>query len=156
MSEMRTNPKSREESHGRPRSSIRACSRVSDRSDIAGFVHPDTRIRPALPPRPGEGNRPGVRRVDLTKRASEIPAYATVSMRDIVYQPGAKSDNPGMPNDMVCHCLEGELQVSQGPGKQFVAKTGDVWSCKKGMPEADANNGSTIAIMRVIDLIPPA
>jgi quercetin dioxygenase-like cupin family protein len=108
--------------------------------------------------RPDEGREiaPGVRRVDLTKRASEIPGYATVSMRDMVYQPGSKSDNPAMANDMVCHCLEGELQVSQGPGKQFVAKTGDVWSCMKGMPEANVNNGSTIAIMRVIDLIPPA
>jgi quercetin dioxygenase-like cupin family protein len=108
--------------------------------------------------RPDEGREiaPGVRRVDLTKRASEIPAYATVSMRDIVYQPGSKSDNPTMANDMVCHCLEGELEVSQGPGKTFVAKTGDVWSCMKGMPEANVNNGSTIAIMRVIDLIPPA
>jgi hypothetical protein len=108
--------------------------------------------------RPDEGREiaPGVRRVDLTKRASEIPAYATVSMRDIVYQPGAKSENPAMPNDMVCHCLEGELQVSQGPDKQFVAKTGDVWSCMKGMPETNVNRGSTIAIMRVIDLIPPA
>jgi quercetin dioxygenase-like cupin family protein len=108
--------------------------------------------------RPDEGREiaPGVRRVDLTKRASEIPGYVTVSMRDIVYQPGAKADNPSMANDMVCHCLEGELQVSQGPDKTFVAKTGDVWSCKKGMPEANVNNGSTIAIMRVIDLIPPA
>jgi quercetin dioxygenase-like cupin family protein len=108
--------------------------------------------------RPDEGREiaPGVRRVDLTKRASEIPAYATVSMRDIVYQPGSKSDNPAMANDMVCHCLEGELQVNQGSGKQFVAKTGDVWSCMKGMPEANENKGSTIAIMRVIDLIPSA
>ena len=108
--------------------------------------------------RPDEGREiaPGVRRIDLTKRPSEIPAYATVSMRDVVYQPGAKSENPGMANDMVCHCLEGELQVSQGPDKQFVAKTGDVWSCMKGMPETNVNNGSTIAIMRVIDLIPPA
>jgi quercetin dioxygenase-like cupin family protein len=108
--------------------------------------------------RPDEGREiaPGVRRVELTKRASEIPAYATVSMRDTVYQPGSKSESPAMPNDMVCHCLEGELQVSQGPDKTFVAKTGDVWSCMKGMPEANVNNGSTIAIMRVIDLIPPA
>ena len=108
--------------------------------------------------RPDEGQEiaPGVRRVDLTKRASEIPAYATVAMRDIVYQPGAKSDNPSMANDMVCHCLEGELQVSQGPDKQFVAKTGDVWSCMKGMPETNVNSGSTVAIMRVIDLLPPA
>ena len=77
--------------------------------------------------RPDEGREiaPGVRRVDLSKRESEIPGYATVSMRDIVYQPGSKSDNPAMANDMVCHCLEGELQVSQGPDKTFVAKTGD-------------------------------
>jgi hypothetical protein len=108
--------------------------------------------------RPDEGREiaPGVRRIDLTKRASEIPAYATVSMRDVVYQPGSKSENPAMANDMVCHCLEGELHVSQGPGHQFVAKTGDVWSCMKGMPETNVNNGSTVAIMRVIDLIPPA
>jgi hypothetical protein len=39
---------------------------------------------------------------------------------------------------------------------KFVAKNGDVWSCRKGMPEANVNNGSTVAIMRVIDLIPPA
>jgi len=108
--------------------------------------------------RPDEGKdiAPGVRRIDLSKRPSEIPAYGTVSMRDIVYQPGAKSDNPGMANDMVCHCLEGELHVRQGPDKTFVAKTGDVWSCMKGMPEANENKGSTVAIMRVIDLIPPA
>lgn len=107
--------------------------------------------------RPDEGREiaPGVRRIDLTKRASEIPAYATVSMRDTVFQPGAKSERAAMPNDMVCHCLEGELQVSQGPDTTFVAKTGDVWSCRKGMPETNVNNGSTIAIMRVIDLIPP-
>lgn len=108
--------------------------------------------------RPDEGKEvaSGVRRIDLTKRTSEISAYATVSMRDVVYQPGAKSDNPAMANDMVCHCLEGELLVGQGPGKQFAAKAGDVWSCMKGMPEANANTGGTVAIMRVIDLIPRA
>lgn len=108
--------------------------------------------------RPDEGKEiaPGVRRIDLARRASEIATYATVSMRDIVYQPGAKSDNPAMPNDMVCHCLEGDLLVGQGPGKQFAAKAGDVWSCMKGMPEANANTGSTVAIMRVIDLISKA
>ena len=104
----------------------------------------------------GKERGPGVRVVDLTKRASEIPAYATVSMRDIVYQPGGKNDAPTMANDMVCHCLEGELQIGQGPGKQFNVKSGDVWSCMKGMPESSVNIGSTVAIMRVIDLLPKA
>jgi hypothetical protein len=31
---------------------------------------------------------------------------------------------------------------------------GDVWSCAKGMPERSTNTGSTVAIMRVIDLLP--
>src|SRR3977135_1294222 len=97
---------------------------------------------------------PGVRRVDLGKRDSMIPAYKIVSMRDVVYQPKSKSMNMGMANDMVCHCLEGELRVNQGPGKDFTVKKGDVWSCNKGLPENDENVGSSVAIMRVIDLLP--
>jgi quercetin dioxygenase-like cupin family protein len=114
-----------------------------------------TRSVTAQPYTPTQGTEiaPGVRRVDLTKRESMIPNYKTVSMRDVVYQPNAKSSNPAMANDMVCHCLEGELKVNQGPGKDFVAKKGDVWSCNKGLPENNENTGSGIAIMRVIDLV---
>ena len=110
----------------------------------------------AQPYSPSEGTEiaPGVRRVDLGKRDSMIPAYKTVSMRDVVYQPNSKSMNMGMANDMVCHCLEGELRVNQGPGKDFTVKKGDVWSCNKGLPENDENVGSGVAIMRVIDLLP--
>ena len=104
---------------------------------------------------PSEGTEiaPGVRRVDLGKRKSMIPTYKTVSMRDVVYQPKSKSANPSMANDMVCHCLEGELRVNQGPGKDFTVKKGDVWSCNKGLPENNENVGSGVAIMRVIDLL---
>jgi len=110
----------------------------------------------AQPYAPSEGTEiaPGVRRVDLGKRESMIPTYKTVSMRDVVYQPKSKSANPSMANDMVCHCLEGELRVNQGPGKDFTVKKGDVWSCNKGLPENNENAGSGVAIMRVIDLLP--
>ena len=90
---------------------------------------------------------------DISKRASELPAYKTASMRDIIYQSGAKTASPTMMNDMVCHCLDGELHIDHGGGKQFVARKGDVWTCAKGMPENATNNGSTVAIMRVIDLL---
>jgi hypothetical protein len=96
---------------------------------------------------------PGVRRIDYGKRDSQIQSYKTVALRDVVYQPGASSSNASMANDMVCHMLEGELTVNQGAGMEFVAKKGDVWSCIKGMPENGKNNGSTVAIMRVTDLI---
>ena len=95
---------------------------------------------------------PGVRRVDYTKRETMIPNYKTVSMRDNIYQPGASTSST-MPNDMVCHMLEGELTVDTGSGDN-VYKKGDVWSCAKGMPERSKNTGSTVAIMRIIDLLP--
>ena len=88
------------------------------------------------------------------KGESMIPGYKTVSMRDVVYQPGAKTSNPSMSNDMVCHVPEGELRVKQTSGMEFVAKKGDVWTCKKGIGEDLENVGSTVAIMRIIDLIP--
>jgi quercetin dioxygenase-like cupin family protein len=102
----------------------------------------------------GKERAPGLRMVEnISKRPSVLPAYKTVSMRDFIYQPGANMDNPTMPNDMVCHCLTGELHIDHGGDKQFVVKEGDVWSCVKGQPENSANKGSTVAIMRVIDLI---
>jgi hypothetical protein len=99
----------------------------------------------------GKELAPGVREVALGKRQSMIPPYKTVSMRDVVYQPKSKTTNPGMTNDMVCHCAEGELRIKQGPGMEFVAKKGDVWSCNKGLPEDTENIGSSVSIMRVID-----
>jgi hypothetical protein len=98
----------------------------------------------------------GVSRQAWGKRDSMIQGYKTISMRDLVYQPGAKTSNPTMPNDMVCHVPEGELRVKQTGGMEmeFVAKKGDVWTCKKGTGEDLENVGSTVAIMRIIDLIP--
>jgi hypothetical protein len=96
---------------------------------------------------------PGVRRVDYTKRETAIPNYKTVLLRDHIYQPSASTSGGSMPNDMVCHMLEGELTVDTGSGDN-VYKKSDVWSCAKGMPERSKNIGSTVAIMRIIDLLP--
>jgi quercetin dioxygenase-like cupin family protein len=94
----------------------------------------------------------GISRQTWGKRESMIPGYKSVSMRDVIYQPGAKTSNPSMPNDMVCHVPEGELRVKQSDGMEFVAKKGDVWTCKKGIGEDLENVGSVVAIMRIIDL----
>ena len=82
-----------------------------------------------------------------------IPGYKTVSMRDLVYQPGAKTSNPSMPNDMVCTVIEGELEITQGDMK-FTCKSGDVYACGKDTHEAATNKGTVAAVMRVIDLLP--
>ncbi len=45
-------------------------------------------------PNDGRERAPGVRMVDISGRESVVPAYKTVSMRDIIYQPGAKTASP--------------------------------------------------------------
>lgn len=64
---------------------------------------------------PDEGKEigPGVRVVALGERASVIPAYKMVKLRDVVIQPGAKTPDNMMKNDMLCHMTEGELSVVQ-------------------------------------------
>jgi hypothetical protein len=101
--------------------------------------------------REGREIAPGVRRVDYTKRETMIPNYKTVAMRDTIYQLGASTSS--MPNDMVCHMLEGELTVDTGSGDNLYKK-GDVGSCAKGLPERSKNTGSAVAIMRIIDFLP--
>ncbi|MGK7870962.1 hypothetical protein [Falsiroseomonas sp. E2-1-a20] len=108
---------------------------------------------PSYGPNDGRETAPGVRRVDISRRETMMPGYKMVSLRDVIYQPGAKTQSPVMPNDMVCHMLDGELNLDLGPGGQFVARKGDVWTCTKGMPENTTNNGSTVGIMRVTDLL---
>ena len=104
-------------------------------------------------PTEGKEVAPGVRVVALGERASVIPAYATVKLRDVVIQPGAKTPDNVMMNDMLCHLTEGELSVVQNE-KTFVVKKGDVWTCTKDdTTEGTQNTGSEVAIMRVIDLL---
>jgi quercetin dioxygenase-like cupin family protein len=104
--------------------------------------------------RPDQGKElfPGVRQVDLSQRDAVIPGYQTVSMRDIVFQPGASVPVHPMENDMVCHITEGELKVVLD-GQEFTAAKNDVYTCATGTQEGAENTGETVAIMRVTDLL---
>jgi hypothetical protein len=94
---------------------------------------------------------PGVVVRSYDESPSMIPGFKTVSMRDIIIQPGSKTMGPPMPNAMVCHVLEGELRVEQD-GKTFTAKKNHVWTCNKDTKEQAFNDDSAIAIMRITDL----
>jgi hypothetical protein len=83
---------------------------------------------------------------------SMIPGFKTVSMRDVIVQPGSKTaENSSMMNPMVCHITEGELRVVQD-GKTITAKKNFVWTCNKDTKEHVVNDGSVVAIMRITDL----
>jgi hypothetical protein len=83
---------------------------------------------------------------------SLIPGFKTVSMRDIIMQPGSKTMGPPMENAMVCHITEGELQIDQ-EGKLFTAKKNFVWTCNKNTKEQASNASNAVAIMRITDLM---
>ena len=82
---------------------------------------------------------------------SLISGFKTVSMRDIIMQPGSKTMAPPMMNAMICHITEGELRVEQ-EGKTFTAKKDFVWTCNKDTKEQAFNDGRVVAIMRITDL----
>src|SRR5947199_6214483 len=82
---------------------------------------------------------------------SIIPGFKTVSMRDVIMQPGSKTMGPPMENAMVCHITEGELRLEQ-EGKTFAGKKNLVWTCNKDTKEQSFNDGNAVAIMRITDL----
>jgi quercetin dioxygenase-like cupin family protein len=94
----------------------------------------------------------GVERKVFKNAESMIPGFPKVQLRAITYQPGANT-KATMKNPMICECTRGTLEVTQD-GKTWTAKTGDIWTCKEGMVEANANKGKTVATMRVFDLLP--
>jgi hypothetical protein len=82
---------------------------------------------------------------------SLIPGFKTVSMRDVIMQPGSKTADATMMNAMICHVPEGELRIEQD-GKTFTAKKNFVWTCNKDTKEQVYNDGNVVAIMRITDL----
>ena len=95
---------------------------------------------------------PGVVNRVYGEGPSIIPGFKTISLRDIIIQPGSKTpENQMMMNAMVCHIAEGELRVVQD-GKTFTAKKNFVWTCNKDTIEHSANDGRVVAIMRITDL----
>jgi len=128
-------------------------------SALVAPTHPAA-AQPYGPDEGQETGTPGIRRVLVSERGSMhgrdsvLPGYKSVRVVDVVFQAGKKNTDNGMQNDMVCQCTEGELRLDHRDGHAFSAKKGDVWTCVKGEPEDVENTGSTVAIMRVISLLP--
>jgi quercetin dioxygenase-like cupin family protein len=114
---------------------------------------------PALPtgaaaqmPMPGanEGQElaSGVRAVQYGKGTALLPAYKSLLLGDVIFQPGSDLPPSTMENDIVCHIAAGELRVMQND-KELRLMQGDVGSSATGTKEGARNEGSTIAVMRI-------
>jgi quercetin dioxygenase-like cupin family protein len=120
---------------------------------LSGLVLPEQAAAQTYGPNEGKELTQGVRQIDLGERESLIPAYKKVRLHDIVLQPGGRTPDNAMMNDMLCHMTEGELAVVQND-KQFTVRKGDVWTCAKGIStEGTQNKNNAVAIMRIIDLL---
>src|SRR3546814_5193872 len=99
-----------------------------------------------------EAPLPGVVVRTFGEERSLIPGFKTVSMRDVIMQPGAKlPEEAVMMNAMLCHITEGELRIVQD-GKAFTAQKNYAWTCNKGTKEHAVNDSDAVAVMRILDL----
>ncbi|HET6160924.1 MAG TPA: hypothetical protein VFE34_21445 [Dongiaceae bacterium] len=104
-------------------------------------------------PNDGKELYPGVRMVELGTFNSDIPAYKSISMVDIVFQPGAVAPESAMDNDMMCYIVAGEFKIKKAD-KQFTVKEGEMYTCSKGKTDMATNTSDVVGIHRIGILMP--
>ena len=104
-------------------------------------------------PNDGKELVPGVRVVELGTFNSDIPAYKSISMVDIVFQPGAVFPESPMDNDMVCQIAAGEFKIKKAD-KEFTLKEGEMYTCSKGKTDVATNTSAVVGIHRIAVLLP--
>jgi hypothetical protein len=119
---------------------------------LTGSIHQVSAQRPGTSLKPAQ--REGVETNTLDEGPSMIPGYKKVRLLDVVVQPGKSFGPNKMETPMVCHMLEGEMEITQNPGSTFTAKKNHVWTCKTGITEGGTNKGTSVATMRVTFLLP--
>ena len=117
------------------------------------FVSSASAATPVYGPEDGKELFPGVRLVEIGEFHSDIPAYKSIFMVDIVFQPGAADVESVMDNDMVCFILAGEFKINK-VDKEFTVKEGESYTCSKGKTDHATNISSVVGIHRASVLIP--
>ncbi|MGH6906753.1 MAG: hypothetical protein ACREDX_02730, partial [Aestuariivirga sp.] len=104
-------------------------------------------------PTDGKEVHPGVRVVELGTFISDIPAYKSIFMVDIVFQPGAVFPESPMDNDMMCYIAAGEFKIKKAD-QEFTVKEGEMYTCAKGKTDMATNTSSVVGIHRAGILMP--
>ncbi|WP_192359039.1 hypothetical protein [Mesorhizobium mediterraneum] len=101
-------------------------------------------------PTEGKEIAPGVRLVEVGTGNSDIKS---ISIVDIVSQPGAVFPETVMDNDMVCTIAAGEFTIKKAD-KEFKLKEGDMYTCAKGKTDGATNTSAVVGVHRIAILIP--
>jgi quercetin dioxygenase-like cupin family protein len=90
--------------------------------------------------------------VEIGTRDSDLPAYKSIQIVDVVWQPGATSSSDPMPHDMVCQIMAGEFKTKKAT-KEYALKKGDVYTCGKGTTDIATNTSKGVGVHRIAMLI---
>ncbi|PBC11270.1 hypothetical protein [Mesorhizobium sp. WSM3859] len=101
----------------------------------------------------GKEIAPGVRVVEVGTGNSDIPAYKSISIVDVVFQPGAHAPQTVMDNDMVCTITSGAFTIKKAD-KEFKLKVGDMYTCSKGKTDEATNTSKEVGVHRIAVLVP--
>ncbi|AZO31137.1 hypothetical protein [Mesorhizobium sp. M1B.F.Ca.ET.045.04.1.1] len=104
-------------------------------------------------PKEGKEIAAGVRVVEVGTGNSDIPAYKSISIVDVVFQPGAHAPQSVMDNDMVCTITSGAFTIKKAD-KEFKLKVGDMYTCSKGKTDEATNTSKEVGIHRIAILVP--
>ncbi|MER8855409.1 hypothetical protein NKI51_27975 [Mesorhizobium australicum] len=98
----------------------------------------------------------GRRMVEVGEQESQITAYKSIKIIDVIYQPGASDpdDQPMMDMDMVCHIIAGEFKIEKKGIPAYTVKDGGIYSCGKGKSDKATNISNVVGIHRIALLIP--
>ncbi|KLK91480.1 hypothetical protein AA309_19685 [Microvirga vignae] len=96
---------------------------------------------------PNEGRELSPRRrlVEIGEIPSEMEAYKSIKVVDVVYQPGAADPTEAVMNsDMLCYILAGEFSIKKAGKEPYTVKEGDFYTCGKGKTDRATNIGSGV------------
>ena len=99
-------------------------------------------------PKDGKEIYPGVRLVELGTFNSDLPAYKSIFMVDMVFQPGAVAAASAMDSDMMCYIAAGEFKIKKAD-KEFTIKEGEMYTCAKGTSDMATNISNVVGIHRI-------
>jgi quercetin dioxygenase-like cupin family protein len=97
--------------------------------------------------------QPGVEPKVIKETPSRIAGVPKVQLVEVTLQPGAVMPTSKMDSAMICECTRGALEVTLDENKKATMNTGDIWTCGVGTMEGVANQGTSVAIMRVFILL---
>ena len=111
---------------------------------------------PNYGPNDGKDIGSGRRLVEVGTQESQITAYKSIQIIDVVYQPGAADppDDPVMETDMVCHIIAGEFRIQKTGIPAYTVTDGGIYTCGKGKKDQATNISKVVGIHRIALLIP--